>query len=86
MEGAEQWKYQLEQWKNEVVQLLNHPSIEQWKNQFEQWLKQGIEYSHQIPPTQLYAALAVLLFTTLFFLFSTLSLSFKRTVFIFSFI
>ncbi|GMY26263.1 signal recognition particle receptor subunit beta isoform X2 [Fagus crenata] len=75
MEGAEQWKYQLEQWKNEVVQLLNHPSIEQWKNQFEQWLKQGIEYSHQIPPTQLYAALAVLLFTTLFFLFTRL---FKR--------
>ena len=67
MEGTEQWKNQLEQWKNQLEPL---------KNQATQWLNQGIEYSHQIPPTQLYAALAVLLFTTLFFLLSiALSLS-----------
>nr|TKS10046.1 hypothetical protein D5086_0000086320 [Populus alba] len=39
--------------------------IEQWKTEAQQWLQQGIEYAHQIPPTQLYAAVAVLLFTTL---------------------
>ena len=78
MEGTEQWKNQLEQWKNQLEPL---------KNQATQWLNQGIEYSHQIPPTQLYAALAVLLFTTLFFLLSialSLSHSLKPTVFSFS--
>ena len=67
----------MEQWKNQ---------LEPFKNQATQWLNQGIEYSHQIPPTQLYAALAVLLFTTLFFLFSislSLSHSLKPTVFSF---
>nr|POE97850.1 signal recognition particle receptor subunit beta [Quercus suber] len=74
MEGTEQWKYQLEQqWKNQLEQWKNQ--LEPWKNQATQWLNQGIEYSHQIPPNQLYAALAVLLFTTLFFLFIRL---FKR--------
>lgn len=42
--------------------------IEQWKTEAQQWLQQGIEYAHQIPPTQLYAAVAVLLFTTLLLL------------------
>ncbi|KAJ6336319.1 hypothetical protein OIU78_012838 [Salix suchowensis] len=42
--------------------------IEQWKTEAQQWLRQGIEYAHQIPPTQLYAAVAVLLFTTLLLL------------------
>ncbi|KAE8023490.1 hypothetical protein FH972_009179 [Carpinus fangiana] len=60
MEGAEQWKIQLEQWKKQ---------LEPWKTQLEQWLNQVIEHIHQIPPTQLYAAVAVLLFTTLVLLF-----------------
>lgn len=42
--------------------------IEQWKTEAQQWLQQGIEYAHQIPRTQLYAAVAVLLFTTLLLL------------------
>lgn len=67
MAGAEQWKNHLEQWKNQ---------LEPWKNQLEQWLNQGIEYIQQIPPTQLYAAIAVLLFTTLLILLIRV---FKRT-------
>ncbi|XP_057984963.1 uncharacterized protein LOC110631684 isoform X2 [Hevea brasiliensis] len=50
--------------------------MEQWKNEAKQWLQQGIEYAHQIPPTQLYAAATVLLLTTLFLLIVRL---FKRT-------
>ncbi|KAF9686710.1 hypothetical protein SADUNF_Sadunf02G0017500 [Salix dunnii] len=42
--------------------------LEQWKTEAQQWLRQGIEYAHQLPPTQLYAAVAVLLFTTLLLL------------------
>ncbi|KAB1207883.1 Signal recognition particle receptor subunit beta [Morella rubra] len=52
MEGTEEWKTQLEA----------------WKNQLEKWLNQGIEYSQQIPPIQLYAAITILLFTTLLLL------------------
>lgn len=61
MAGTEEWKNHLEQWKNQ---------LEPWKNQLEQWLNQGVEYIKQIPPTQLYAAIAVLLFTTLLLLSS----------------
>uniref|UniRef100_A0A2P2JYI1 Signal recognition particle receptor subunit beta n=1 Tax=Rhizophora mucronata TaxID=61149 RepID=A0A2P2JYI1_RHIMU len=50
--------------------------IEQWKNEAQQWLQQGIDYAQQIPPTQLYAAVAVLIFTTIFLLAVRL---FKRT-------
>ncbi|KAF3431237.1 hypothetical protein FNV43_RR25967 [Rhamnella rubrinervis] len=57
----------LDHWKNQA---------EQWKNQAEQWFRQDFEYIHQIPPNQLYAALAVLLFTILFVFFVRL---FKRT-------
>ncbi|KAJ8750383.1 hypothetical protein K2173_014298 [Erythroxylum novogranatense] len=42
--------------------------IEQWKNEAQRWLQQGIEYAQRIPPTQLYAAIAVSLFTTLLLL------------------
>lgn len=55
---------------------LKMEGMEQWKNEAKQWLQQGIEYAYQIPPTQLYAAAAVLLLTTLFFLIgNSLSLS-----------
>ncbi|KAF2286694.1 hypothetical protein GH714_023661 [Hevea brasiliensis] len=47
---------------------LKMEGMEQWRNEAKQWLQQGIEYAHQIPPTQLYATAAVLLLTTLFFL------------------
>ncbi|XVF13698.1 hypothetical protein REPUB_Repub08aG0230200 [Reevesia pubescens] len=67
MEGMELWKDQLEQLKSQ---------LEPWKNQLEQWLHQGIEYLNQIPPIQLYAAIAVLLISTLLLLSIRL---FKRT-------
>ncbi|XP_022756720.1 signal recognition particle receptor subunit beta-like isoform X2 [Durio zibethinus] len=67
MEGMERWKDLLEQLK---IQL------EPWKNQLEQWLHQPIEYLNQIPPIQLYAAIAVLLISTLLLLSFRL---FKRT-------
>ncbi len=70
MEGAEQWKIQLEQWKKQ---------LELWKTQLQQWLNQGFEHIHQIPPTQLYAAVAVLLFTTLLLLLSTMLPTFLTT-------
>ncbi|XVF11121.1 hypothetical protein REPUB_Repub07fG0241800 [Reevesia pubescens] len=60
MEGMEQWKDQLE---------LLKIQFEPWKNQLEQWLHQAIQYLNQIPPIQLYAAIAVLLIST-FLLFS----------------
>ncbi|KAJ0095970.1 hypothetical protein Patl1_16097 [Pistacia atlantica] len=50
--------------------------MEQWKIELEQLLQQGIEFARQIPPTQLYAALGVLLFTTILLLFFQL---FKRS-------
>ncbi|XP_010531497.1 PREDICTED: signal recognition particle receptor subunit beta-like [Tarenaya hassleriana] len=43
-------------------------NLEDWKNLAEQRLHQGIEYVQQIPPTQLYAAIAVLLLTTILLL------------------
>lgn len=43
--------------------------FDQLRSQFDPWLNQAIEYSRQVPPTQLYAAIAVLLFTTLLLLF-----------------
>ncbi|KAH7510698.1 uncharacterized protein LOC107428701 [Ziziphus jujuba] len=50
--------------------------LEQWKIQAEQWSQQALQYIHQIPPNQLYAALAVLLFPIIFIFFVRL---FKRT-------
>lgn len=63
MEGMEQWKDQLEQLKIQ---------FEPWKIQMEQWLHQAIEYLDQIPPIQLYAAIAALFISTLL-LFSSKS-------------
>ncbi|MBA0644804.1 hypothetical protein Goklo_028920 [Gossypium klotzschianum] len=59
MEGLEQWKDQLEQLKSQ---------LEPWKNQLEKCLHEAIEYLNQIPPVQLYAAIAVLLISTLLLL------------------
>ncbi|KAJ8769896.1 hypothetical protein K2173_008978 [Erythroxylum novogranatense] len=42
--------------------------IEQWKNEAQKLLEQGFEYVQQIAPAQLYTAVSVLLFTTLFLL------------------
>ncbi|KAJ7975525.1 Signal recognition particle receptor subunit beta [Quillaja saponaria] len=39
-------------------------AIDQWKEQLNYWWHQGIEFLNQIPPAQLYAAVAVLLLTT----------------------
>ncbi|GAV61008.1 SRPRB domain-containing protein, partial [Cephalotus follicularis] len=50
--------------------------LEQWRKQAEELLNQGIEFAHQIPPIQLYAAISVLLLTT-FLLLSVLL--FKNT-------
>lgn len=58
LEGLQQWRIQAEEW-------LRH-----WRIQAEEWLHHGIVYIHQIPPTQLYAAIAVLLLTTLMLLSS----------------
>ncbi|PON44851.1 Small GTP-binding domain containing protein [Parasponia andersonii] len=51
-------------------------SFEEWKTQLEQWWNQALRYIHQIPQDQLYAALAVLIFT---FLFLILVRLLKRT-------
>ncbi|CAK7332089.1 unnamed protein product [Dovyalis caffra] len=50
--------------------------MEHWKREIQDRLQQGIEYAHQIPPTQMYAAATVLLFTTILLLAIRL---FKRT-------
>ncbi|KAI4328210.1 hypothetical protein L6164_020582 [Bauhinia variegata] len=42
--------------------------FEQWKEQLAHWWRLGLEYVHQVPPTQLYVAVAVLVFTTLLLL------------------
>uniref|UniRef100_A0A5B7C6T5 Signal recognition particle receptor subunit beta n=1 Tax=Davidia involucrata TaxID=16924 RepID=A0A5B7C6T5_DAVIN len=59
-----------------MEQLKNQ--IQQWKNHIQPWLLQGEELIHQIPPTQLYAAIGAVLLTTLFLLLFRL---FKRTKF-----
>ncbi|TYI91512.1 hypothetical protein E1A91_D03G197500v1 [Gossypium mustelinum] len=59
MEGLEQWKDRLEQLKSQ---------LEPWKNQLEKCLHEAIEYLNQVPPVQLYAAIAVLLISTLLLL------------------
>ncbi|KAE8727426.1 Detected protein of confused Function [Hibiscus syriacus] len=62
----EQWKEQLQQLKIQLEQWKIQ--LEPWKNQVEQWLHPAIEYLNEIPPSQLYVAIAVLLMTI--FLFS----------------
>lgn len=44
--------------------------FEQWKEQVAHWWRLGLEYFRQLPPEQLYAAAAVLAFTTILLLFS----------------
>lgn len=68
MEGIEQWTNQAQQWANHAQQW--------WATQAPQLWQQGVEHIHQIPPTQLYAAIAVLFLTTFFLLFVRL---FRRT-------
>ncbi|EXB80853.1 hypothetical protein L484_020111 [Morus notabilis] len=50
--------------------------FEEWKTQAEQLSRLALQFAHQIPPNQLYAALAIFLFTILFPFFIRL---FKRT-------
>lgn len=45
-------------------------NLEDWKILAEQWTKQGIEFVQQIPLPQLYAAIGVLLVTTILLLSS----------------
>ncbi|KAK7361801.1 hypothetical protein VNO77_03885 [Canavalia gladiata] len=42
--------------------------LEQWKHQIEEWYGVAIHHLHEVPPIQLYAAAAVLLFTTILLL------------------
>ncbi|OIT33745.1 PREDICTED: signal recognition particle receptor subunit beta-like [Nicotiana attenuata] len=55
---------------------MDKEKIEHLKIQMQQWLYEVEEYVHQIPPTQLYAAIGVVLFTVILFLIIRL---FKRT-------
>lgn len=64
MEGLELLKEQAEQWKEQA---------EQWKKQAEQWSSHALQYFHQVPPEQIYAAIAVLLFTSFLLLLGTYS-------------
>ncbi|KAM7269698.1 hypothetical protein ACFE04_025195 [Oxalis oulophora] len=36
-----------------------------WKKEAEEWIREGVEYVQQIPPTELYIAISILLFTSL---------------------
>lgn len=55
--------------------------FEEWKTQAEQLSCLALQFAHQIRPNQLYAALAILLFTILFPFFSTLNLAHCFTLF-----
>lgn len=48
-------------------------NLEDLKILAEQWFHQGVEFVQQIPPTQLYAAIGVLLLTTILLLSSKCS-------------
>ncbi|KAL6199682.1 hypothetical protein ACLB2K_029465 [Fragaria x ananassa] len=67
MEGLEQWKKQAEQLSSRVLQ--------QCKEQAEQLSSRAHEYLQQVPPVQIYVAVAMLLLTSLFLLSGRL---FKR--------
>ncbi|KAM5574236.1 hypothetical protein ABKV19_013632 [Rosa sericea] len=67
MEGFEEWKKQAEQWLSQALQ--------QWKKQAEPLWSQAHDYIQQVPPTQIYAALAILLVTSVLLLLGRL---FKR--------
>ncbi|KAM5554171.1 hypothetical protein ABKV19_026087 [Rosa sericea] len=67
MEGFEEWKKRAEQWLSQALQ--------QWKKQADPLWFQAHEYIQQVPPTQIYAALAILLVTSVLLLLGRL---FKR--------
>ncbi|XP_044489951.1 signal recognition particle receptor subunit beta-like [Mangifera indica] len=54
--------------------------MEQWKIELDQLLQQGIEFARQIPPTQLYAAVGVLIFTTILLFFKLFKHSKSNTI------
>lgn len=56
----------------EGLELLKEVA-EQWKKQAEQWSSHALQYFHQAPPEQIYAAIAVLLFTSFLLLLGTYS-------------
>ena len=60
MEGFEERKKQAEQWLSE--------SLQQWKKQAQPFWSQAQECIEQVPPSQIYAALALMLITSLFLL------------------
>ena len=68
MEGFEEWKKQAEQWSSQALQ--------QWKKQAEPLWSQAHEYIQQVPPTQIYAALAILLVTSVLLLLGVYPLDF----------
>ncbi|KAM2363345.1 hypothetical protein ACFX1X_002415 [Malus domestica] len=58
----------------EGLELLKELAV-QWKKQAEQWSSHALQYFHQVPPEQIYAAIAVFLFTSFLLLLVRL---FKR--------
>ncbi|CAN6540416.1 unnamed protein product [Malus baccata var. baccata] len=56
----------------EGLELLKELA-EQWKKQAEQWSSHALQYFHQVPPEQIYAAIAVLLFTSFLLLLGCLN-------------
>lgn len=73
MEGLEQWKVLAEQWKKQAEkwssQALEHIQAEKWSSQ-------ALEYIHQVPPEQIYAAIAILIFTSFLLILGMNSLLF----------
>ncbi|KAL6185510.1 hypothetical protein ACLB2K_041643 [Fragaria x ananassa] len=59
MEGFNEWKKQADKWLSQASQ--------QWQKHAEPLCSQAQEYIQQVPPTQIYAALAVLLLTSVLF-------------------
>lgn len=49
--------------------------------QFESYVRRGEEFVSQIPPTQIYIAIGVVLFTVFFFLLSNFSLTLFRLLY-----
>ena len=60
MEGFDEWKKQADKWLSQASQ--------QWQKHAEPLCSQAQEYIQQVPPTQIYAALAVLLLTPVLFI------------------
>ncbi|TQD75715.1 hypothetical protein C1H46_038739 [Malus baccata] len=56
----------------EGLELLKELA-EQWKKQAEQWSSHALQYFHQVLPEQIYAAIVVLLFTSILLLLGCLN-------------